>query len=140
MRNTTGNALVWILIGILTFGLILVSVVQASSSSRRALVSRQRSLERMLEAHRLARWACAQSEDDLVALPARLGASLPDIWEQKLQAQAAAGDAEPDALRGLKVELAVEANAGGRRHLHRVLVRVLAPDKSVCVVARTVLR
>lgn len=121
----------WLMLALVCFALILVPLVQAGTSSRQALWTRQRSAERTIEAHRIARWVAAHEWKDLEALPAALGGPPPAPFAAGIAAALELPDGEVaiggDALADATVSLALERDIGGYRRLHRVLVELAVP-------------
>jgi len=124
-RLTHGQSILGILFALTIFGLTLTPLVQAGGANRQALWTRMRSAERVVEVHRLARWAAAHSEDELKRLPATPGEPPPD-WKRQIAAQLAASEAQDgsDALAGADVRFGLEQDVRGRRKLHRLTVEL----------------
>jgi hypothetical protein len=118
--------ILWLVLAMGAFAAILVPVVQAGTGNRLAVLTRHRSLERTLEAHRIARWAAAQPKETLETLPATLTDDLPGEWSARIQAQL--NDPASDALTGAEVRLALETDIAGHPELHRVHVELEVPE------------
>lgn len=126
----------WLMLALTCFALVLAPLVQAGTTSRHAVWDRQRASERVLEAHRIARWVASHPWDVLKELPDALGDAVSGPIGEGLVEQLALPEGEfaaagGDALAGVEVSVALERDVQSCRHLHRILVRLAVPEGPV---------